>query len=64
MVLGQELDITADPIHADEEFIKKMHYLKTGKLIIVAMRTNIVLNVVSMITYFLSIIIFILFSDM
>ena len=32
MVLGQELDITADPIHADEEFIKKMHYLKTGKL--------------------------------
>ena len=31
MVLGQELDITADPIHADEEFIKKMHYLKTGK---------------------------------
>ena len=33
MVLGQELDITADPIHADEEFIKKMHYLKTGKLI-------------------------------
>lgn len=33
MVLGQELDITADPIHADKEFIKKMHYLKTGKLI-------------------------------
>jgi geranylgeranyl pyrophosphate synthase len=33
MVLGQELDITADPIHTDEEFIKKMHYLKTGKLI-------------------------------
>ena len=33
MVLGQELDITADEIHADEEFIKKMHYLKTGKLI-------------------------------
>ena len=33
MVLGQELDITADLIHADEEFIKKMHYLKTGKLI-------------------------------
>ena len=33
MVLGQELDITADPIHADEGFIKKMHYLKTGKLI-------------------------------
>ena len=33
MVLGQELDITADPIHADEESIKKMHYLKTGKLI-------------------------------
>ena len=33
MVLGQELDITADPIHADEEFIQKMHYLKTGKLI-------------------------------
>jgi len=33
MVLGQEFDITADPIHADEEFIKKMHYLKTGKLI-------------------------------
>ena len=33
MVLGQELDITADPIHADEEFIRKMHYLKTGKLI-------------------------------
>ncbi len=33
MVLGQELDITANPIHADEEFIKKMHYLKTGKLI-------------------------------
>ena len=33
MVLGQELDITADAIHADEEFIKKMHYLKTGKLI-------------------------------
>ena len=33
MVFGQELDITADPIHADEGFIKKMHYLKTGKLI-------------------------------
>ena len=33
MVLGQELDITADTINADEEFIKKMHYLKTGKLI-------------------------------
>jgi Geranylgeranyl pyrophosphate synthase len=33
MVLGQELDITANPINADEEFIKKMHYLKTGKLI-------------------------------
>ncbi len=33
MVLGQELDITANPTHADEEFIKKMHYLKTGKLI-------------------------------
>ena len=33
MVLGQELDITADPINADVEFIKKMHYLKTGKLI-------------------------------
>ena len=33
MVLGQELDISADQIHADEEFIKKMHYLKTGKLI-------------------------------
>ena len=33
MVLGQELDITADPKHADEEFIKKMHYLKTGRLI-------------------------------
>ena len=33
MVLGQELDITADPISADEGFIKKMHYLKTGKLI-------------------------------
>ena len=33
MVLGQELDITADLIHADEDFIKKMHYLKTGKLI-------------------------------
>ena len=33
MVLGQELDITADPIHTDEEFIKRMHYLKTGKLI-------------------------------
>ena len=37
MVLGQELDITADPIHADEEFIKKMHYLKTGKLIEIAL---------------------------
>ncbi len=33
MVLGQELDITSDLIHADEEFIKRMHYLKTGKLI-------------------------------
>ena len=33
MVLGQELDITADAIHADEEIIKKMHYLKTGRLI-------------------------------
>ena len=33
MVLGQELDITADPFHTDEEFIKRMHYLKTGKLI-------------------------------
>ena len=33
MVLGQELDITADLEHADEEFIKKMHYLKTGRLI-------------------------------
>ncbi len=33
MVLGQELDITANAIHADGEFIKKMHYLKTGKLI-------------------------------
>ena len=33
MVLGQELDITAESIQADEEFIKKMHYLKTGKLI-------------------------------
>ena len=33
MVLGQELDITADLIHVDEEFIKRMHYLKTGKLI-------------------------------
>ena len=33
MVLGQELDITAEPMQADEEFIKKMHYLKTGKLI-------------------------------
>ena len=33
MVLGQELDITADLKHADEEFIKKMHYLKTGRLI-------------------------------
>jgi len=33
MVLGQELDINADPIHSDENFIKKMHYLKTGKLI-------------------------------
>ena len=37
MVLGQELDITADEIHADEEFIKKMHYLKTGKLIEISM---------------------------
>tara|TARA_B100000965_G_C19590388_1_gene757688 strand:+ start:986 stop:1861 length:876 start_codon:yes stop_codon:yes gene_type:complete len=33
MVLGQELDITANPNHADEEFIRSMHYLKTGKLI-------------------------------
>jgi geranylgeranyl diphosphate synthase type II len=33
MVLGQELDITANPTNANEEFIKKMHYLKTGKLI-------------------------------
>ena len=33
MVLGQELDITADLIHTDEGFIRKMHYLKTGKLI-------------------------------
>jgi len=33
MVLGQELDITSDSMQADEEFIKKMHYLKTGKLI-------------------------------
>ena len=33
MVLGQELDITAESVQADEEFIKKMHYLKTGKLI-------------------------------
>ena len=33
MVLGQELDITAESMNADEEFIKKMHYLKTGKLI-------------------------------
>ena len=33
MVLGQELDITADSKHADEEFIRSMHYLKTGKLI-------------------------------
>ena len=33
MVLGQELDITAESMQADEEFIKKMHYLKTGKLI-------------------------------
>ena len=33
MVLGQELDITAELIHTDEEFIRKMHYLKTGKLI-------------------------------
>ena len=33
MVLGQELDITADSMQADEEFIKKMHYLKTGRLI-------------------------------
>ena len=37
MVLGQELDITADPIHTDEEFIRKMHYLKTGKLIEVSL---------------------------
>ena len=33
MVLGQELDIKAEPDHADENFIKSMHYLKTGKLI-------------------------------
>ena len=33
MVLGQELDITAESMQADEKFIKKMHYLKTGKLI-------------------------------
>ena len=33
MVLGQELDITAESMQADEEFINKMHYLKTGKLI-------------------------------
>ena len=33
MVLGQELDITAESTQADEEFIEKMHYLKTGKLI-------------------------------
>ena len=33
MVLGQELDITGESMQADEEFIKKMHYLKTGKLI-------------------------------
>ena len=33
MVLGQELDITAESTQADEEFIKKMHYLKTGRLI-------------------------------
>ena len=33
MVLGQELDITAESMQADEGFIKKMHYLKTGKLI-------------------------------
>ena len=32
MVLGQELDIAADPKLADEEYISKMHYLKTGKL--------------------------------
>ncbi len=32
MVLGQELDITANPRLADEEFIENMHYLKTGKL--------------------------------
>jgi len=32
MVLGQELDITADPRQADKEFIREMHYLKTGKL--------------------------------
>ena len=32
MVLGQELDITADPKVTDEEYITKMHYLKTGKL--------------------------------
>ena len=33
MVLGQELDISAESMQADEDFIKKMHYLKTGKLI-------------------------------
>ena len=33
MVLGQELDITSNSMQVDEEFIKKMHYLKTGKLI-------------------------------
>ena len=33
MVLGQELDITSNSMQADEEFVKKMHYLKTGKLI-------------------------------
>ncbi len=32
MVLGQELDITVDPKLTDEEYITKMHYLKTGKL--------------------------------
>ena len=33
MVFGQELDITAESEFADEDFIIKMHYLKTGKLI-------------------------------
>ena len=37
MVLGQELDITAESMQADEEFIKKMHYLKTGKLIAISL---------------------------